>query len=162
MAPCRPYRAPACGFQSCLLSQPLCMGVKNSLPRHTDILCLAMLSWPICARVYFSHKFPELQGLAEGAGTLRDCWPYILVSRGCCNRFPQSGRWGEEESLIKTEIYSLCLEARSLISRCQQAHTPLKPLGECFMPDSRVAEGNPWCFLSCGCVTPSSASIITK
>lgn len=66
---------------SCPCHIPLSVGVKNSLPRLTDILCLAVLSWPVGAWFYFSHESPELQGLAEGTGARRDCcWPRMLRS----------------------------------------------------------------------------------
>lgn len=54
----------------CLLSHPLSEEVKSSLPHHTDILCVAMLSRLVHAWGSFHHEFPELQGLAEGTGPL--------------------------------------------------------------------------------------------
>lgn len=106
----------ACGFRSRPVSRPLSVGVRNPLPCHTDVLCLALLSWPVCAGVYFSHEFPELPGLAGGTGTLGDCLPCLLASCGCCNKSPQTRGLKQQECILS-------LEAKSLISRCQPAHS---------------------------------------
>ena len=51
---------------------PLPVGERNSLPRHTDILCLAMLSWPFRAQGLLPTQI-SWAARAEGTRTLGDC-----------------------------------------------------------------------------------------
>ena len=61
---------------------------------------------------------------------------------------------------LKTNLFSLVLEARNSKSRCQPGHTPSEPLGESLfllLP----APGDSRCSLACGYITPISASVFT-